>query len=163
MQIQILSDLHLEIERVGAPPGQEFYTCDIPVCAENLALLGDIGWTIQDGLFEWLRIQLKLFRVVFFLSGNHGACLARLPRVSRLISQTEPYRSTIVSCWSAAACISSLTQSVGRIRGSSAGFRGRSRSRCVHIWEVHISKQDALRPLPDTHRAGLHALDGAES
>ncbi|KZT11876.1 Ser/Thr protein phosphatase protein [Laetiporus sulphureus 93-53] len=78
MQIQVLSDLHLEVERVGAPRGEEFYTYDIPVCAEHLALLGDIGWTIQDELFDWLKIQLKLFKTVFFLSGNH-----------------EPYRSTI--------------------------------------------------------------------
>ncbi|KZT11879.1 uncharacterized protein LAESUDRAFT_746680 [Laetiporus sulphureus 93-53] len=39
MQIQVLSDLHLEVER--------------------------------HELFNWLRIQLTLFKTVFFLSGNH--------------------------------------------------------------------------------------------
>lgn len=73
MQIQILSDIHLEIERQGGNPGQEFYHYEIPVQAENLALLGDIGWTIDDRLFQWLKTQLKLFRTIFFVSGNHGA------------------------------------------------------------------------------------------
>ncbi|KAG6876118.1 hypothetical protein C0992_000914 [Termitomyces sp. T32_za158] len=71
MKIQILSDLHLEIERTSSTPGCEFYSYDIPVRAENLALLGDIGWTVDDRLFEWLEVQLKLFKTVFFVSGNH--------------------------------------------------------------------------------------------
>ncbi|KAI0047035.1 Ser/Thr protein phosphatase protein [Auriscalpium vulgare] len=74
MQVQILSDLHLEIER----PGSEFYQYDVPVRAEQLALLGDIGWTVDGRFFEWLERQLKLFKTVFLVSGNH-----------------EPYRSTI--------------------------------------------------------------------
>ncbi|OBZ71441.1 hypothetical protein A0H81_08769 [Grifola frondosa] len=78
MRVQVLSDLHLEIERQGSAPGQEFYHYDIPVHADHLALLGDIGWTIDDRLFEWLRIQLRLFKTVYFVSGNH-----------------EPYRSSI--------------------------------------------------------------------
>ncbi|KAI0061039.1 Ser/Thr protein phosphatase protein [Artomyces pyxidatus] len=78
MQIQIISDLHLEIERPGSEPGREFYHYNIPVRAEHLALLGDIGWTVEDRLFEWLEAQLKLFKTVFFVSGNH-----------------EPYRSSI--------------------------------------------------------------------
>ncbi|KAH0581699.1 hypothetical protein J132_00641 [Termitomyces sp. J132] len=78
MQIQILSDLHLEIERPSSTLGREFYYYDIPVRAEHLALLGDIGWTIDDRLFEWLEAQLKLFKTVFFVSGNH-----------------EPYRSSM--------------------------------------------------------------------
>ena len=72
MKIQILSDLHLEVERPAVVEGQEFYFYDIPVHAEHLALLGDIGWTVQDELFDWLRAQLKLFKTVFFVSGNHG-------------------------------------------------------------------------------------------
>ncbi|EIM86675.1 Ser/Thr protein phosphatase protein [Stereum hirsutum FP-91666 SS1] len=80
MQIQILSDLHLEIERPSrTEPGQEFYHYDsIPVKAETLALLGDIGWTVEPRLFEWLESQLKRFTTIFFVSGNH-----------------EPYRSTV--------------------------------------------------------------------
>lgn len=78
MQIQILSDLHLEIERPNSEPGREFYHYDIPVRAETLALLGDIGWTVEDRLFEWLRDQLRLFKTIFFVSGNHGTCATRL-------------------------------------------------------------------------------------
>ncbi|CAL1707210.1 unnamed protein product [Somion occarium] len=78
MQVQILSDLHLEIERQGGAPGREFYHYDIPVRAEHLALLGDIGWTVDERLFQWLRDQLKLFKTVYFVSGNH-----------------EPYRSSV--------------------------------------------------------------------
>lgn len=69
MQIQILSDLHLEVERPG---GQELYCYDIPVHAETLALLGDIGLTAELKLFEWLELQLMKFRTIFFISGNHG-------------------------------------------------------------------------------------------
>ncbi|KAL4252712.1 Metallo-dependent phosphatase-like protein [Abortiporus biennis] len=71
MKIQILSDLHLEIERPNAPRGKEFYHYEIPVQAETLALLGDIGSTIHDQLFDWLKIQLNKFKLVLFLSGNH--------------------------------------------------------------------------------------------
>jgi len=78
MQIQILSDLHLEVERSSSRPGEEFYFYDIPVHAEYLALLGDIGWTLEDRLLVWLREQLKKFKTLFFLCGNH-----------------EPYRSSI--------------------------------------------------------------------
>ena len=73
MRIQILSDLHLEVGRRGYPEGRESYNYDIPVCAEYLALLGDIGRTVDDQLFEWLRIQLKQFKVLFYVMGNHGA------------------------------------------------------------------------------------------
>ncbi|GBE87486.1 Ser/Thr protein phosphatase protein [Sparassis latifolia] len=78
MRIQILSDIHLEMERPGSAPGQEFYHYDIPVCAEHLALLGDIGWTVDERLFEWLRAQLRLFKTIYYVAGNH-----------------EPYRSSI--------------------------------------------------------------------
>ena len=79
MKVQILSDLHLEIERTGAKEGEQFYTYDIPARAEHLALLGDIGWTVNDGLFDWLREQLKVFKTVFFLSGNHGGLPINTP------------------------------------------------------------------------------------
>lgn len=58
MQIQILSDLHLEIERqgVGSEPECDLvYGYDFPAKAETLALLGDIGWTIEPRLFDWLE------------------------------------------------------------------------------------------------------------
>ncbi|EFI28188.1 hypothetical protein CC1G_14215 [Coprinopsis cinerea okayama7 len=67
VDIQILSDLHLEFER-GEDP---LYTFDFPACAPNLALLGDIGWTRDERLFVWLEFQLTRFERVFFVSGNH--------------------------------------------------------------------------------------------
>ncbi|KAF9010808.1 hypothetical protein BDQ17DRAFT_1387956 [Cyathus striatus] len=72
--IQLLSDLHLEVERGDEP----LYTFDFPACAPNLALLGDIGWTGDDLFFTWLELQLARFKRVFFVSGNH-----------------EPYASTL--------------------------------------------------------------------
>ena len=72
MRIQILSDIHLEIERQNSKPGEEFYIYDVPVHAEYLALLGDIGWTVDDRLFVWIKQQLRNFKTIFFVSGNHG-------------------------------------------------------------------------------------------
>src|ERR1700722_318365 len=68
--IQVLSDLHLEVERAGVgQPG--LYEFDFPAHAENLAILGDLGSTNDDRFFEWLDIQLRRFRRVFFVPGNH--------------------------------------------------------------------------------------------
>ena len=75
MKLQIISDLHLEVERPGAIEGQEFYNYEIPVQAECLALLGDIGYTFNDELFAWLEAQLRKFEIVFFVAGNHGEYL----------------------------------------------------------------------------------------
>jgi hypothetical protein len=72
MRIQILSDLHLEIERKNYPEGRQFYHYEIPVEAESLALLGDTGCTVDDQLFSWLRIQLTRFKMIFYVMGNHG-------------------------------------------------------------------------------------------
>lgn len=73
--IQLLSDLHLEIERGLSP----LYTYNFKPSALNLALLGDIGWTRDDRLFEWINLQLTRFERVFFVPGNH-----------------EPYGTTLV-------------------------------------------------------------------
>ena len=76
-QIQIISDLHLEIERQDHP----LYIYDFPLCAPNLALLGDIGWTRDERLFQWLETQLLRFKRVFMVAGNHepyGSALVRL-------------------------------------------------------------------------------------
>lgn len=91
VRIQLLSDLHLEIERSPSSATQAdsgtdaaelgLYHYDFPAVAPILALLGDIGTTIDDRLLDWLREQLTRFELVFFLPGNH-----------------EPYWSTIVSC-----------------------------------------------------------------
>lgn len=64
VQLQILSDLHLE-----APPAYDVY--QIPPRAPYLALLGDIGDSKSTGLINFLVQQLKNFDVVFFLLGNH--------------------------------------------------------------------------------------------
>jgi len=73
-RIQLLSDLHLEIERGSRP----LYEYDFPAHAPNLALLGDIGWTRDSRLFEWLEAQLARFRRVFFVSGNHEPYVSTL-------------------------------------------------------------------------------------
>lgn len=85
VRIQLLSDLHLEIERSSSP----LYTYDFKASAPALALLGDIGWTRDDRLFKWLLLQLKHFKRVFFVRGNHE------PYVSTLVF-TISFHSTIV-------------------------------------------------------------------
>jgi len=66
--LQILSDLHLE-----APPHYNNYP--IPPAAAYLALLGDIGTPGPHTaeFLSFLRIQLKQFRAVLFVPGNHEA------------------------------------------------------------------------------------------
>ena len=68
MQIQLLSDLHLEVNR----PEEPSYSYNFPAHAKVLALLGDIGCAVHDELFTWLRCQLQRFVLVFFVMGNHG-------------------------------------------------------------------------------------------
>ncbi|KAI9658845.1 MAG: hypothetical protein M1831_003871 [Alyxoria varia] len=65
MQLKILSDLHLE-----APAAYDVFEIR-PEKATHLALLGDIGNVRDEGPFEFLKRQLALFSVVFFLLGNH--------------------------------------------------------------------------------------------
>ncbi|WEW61446.1 hypothetical protein PRK78_006936 [Emydomyces testavorans] len=64
VDFQILSDLHLE-----APPAYDIF--DIPAKAPHLALLGDIGNIRDEGFFSFIEAQLRKFRTVFFLPGNH--------------------------------------------------------------------------------------------
>ena len=64
-QIQIISDLHLEIER----PNAQLYIYEFPVCAPNLVLLGDIGWTRDERLFQWLEVQLSRFKRCLWSQG----------------------------------------------------------------------------------------------
>lgn len=71
--IEIVSDLHLEVERRGAKEGQEFYYLDLPITAPHLALLGDIGCTWHDAFWVWLERQLYGRKTVLFVLGNHGA------------------------------------------------------------------------------------------
>lgn len=63
-KIQILSDLHLE-----SPQAYDVF--HIEPKAPYLALVGDIGYVKDRGFFDFLRKQLRVFRVVFLVLGNH--------------------------------------------------------------------------------------------
>lgn len=64
MEIQIISDLHLE-----SPQAYDYY--EITPTAPHLALLGDIGCVCDPGYIIFLTTQLKQFRIVFHVLGNH--------------------------------------------------------------------------------------------
>lgn len=64
MDIQILSDLHLE-----SPKAYDVYK--ITPSAPHLALLGDIGCVCDPGYLTFLSAQIKQFRIVFHVLGNH--------------------------------------------------------------------------------------------
>ncbi|KAI9159112.1 Phenol 2-monooxygenase [Paramyrothecium foliicola] len=68
MSIQILSDLHLE-----QPKAYDVY--EIVASAPYLALLGDIGLAEKHktDLLDFLLQQLKQFKAVLFVPGNHEA------------------------------------------------------------------------------------------
>lgn len=63
--IQILSDLHLEID-------QQYPAFDIPVHAKTLVLGGDIGRLVDyDNYRNFLQKQTDQFETVFLILGNH--------------------------------------------------------------------------------------------
>ena len=65
--IQIVSDLHLEV-----PKAYDVY--EITPAAPYLALLGDIGSVAHgDDFYAFLTRQLRQFRAVLFVPGNHEA------------------------------------------------------------------------------------------
>ncbi|KAL1872954.1 hypothetical protein Daus18300_004094 [Diaporthe australafricana] len=64
MELQILSDLHLE-----SPKAYDFY--EIKPTAPYLALLGDIGCVSDPAYLTFLSAQVAQFRIVFHLLGNH--------------------------------------------------------------------------------------------
>ena len=64
MEIQVLSDLHLE-----SPAAYDIF--EIPPSSPYLALLGDIGNTNHVDMISFLRKLLYQFRTVFFVLGNH--------------------------------------------------------------------------------------------
>ncbi|KID93286.1 calcineurin-like phosphoesterase, partial [Metarhizium majus ARSEF 297] len=68
MDIQILSDLHLE-----SPKAYDLYT--IPPKALYLALLGDIGNVVahKDDILAFLTRHLCQFKAILFVPGNHEA------------------------------------------------------------------------------------------
>jgi hypothetical protein len=61
---QVVSDLHLETEA-------SYKSYSLKQTAPNLALLGDIGRTADDGLFVFLERQLRRYWNVFYVMGNH--------------------------------------------------------------------------------------------
>ncbi|GJJ14520.1 hypothetical protein Clacol_008784 [Clathrus columnatus] len=69
MDLQLISDLHLEM----GENENTLYRYNLPQCAPDLALLGDIGCTKDPRLFEWLDLQLTRFKRVFFIMGHHEA------------------------------------------------------------------------------------------
>ncbi|OAA35031.1 hypothetical protein NOR_08123 [Metarhizium rileyi] len=68
MDIQILSDLHLE-----SPKAYDLY--NIPPKASYLALLGDIGNVVahKDDILSFLTRHLRQFKAILFVPGNHEA------------------------------------------------------------------------------------------
>ena len=68
MAVQILSDLHLEAPKA-------YSICEIVPKAPYLALLGDIGNIVshKDDCLAFITEQLKQFRAVLFVPGNHEA------------------------------------------------------------------------------------------
>ncbi|KAG6011314.1 hypothetical protein E4U43_008401 [Claviceps pusilla] len=64
-QVQLLSDLHLEI-------GQQYSSYTFPVSAPFLLLAGDIGRLIDyDGYRQFLEAQVCRYKKVFLVLGNH--------------------------------------------------------------------------------------------
>lgn len=62
---QILSDLHLEVNR-------EYHSFEIPVCSNYLILAGDIGRLVDyEDYLVFLEKQTRNFKTVFLVLGNH--------------------------------------------------------------------------------------------
>ncbi|KAJ5711825.1 hypothetical protein N7488_005981 [Penicillium malachiteum] len=62
--LHIVSDLHLE-----KPAAYDVF--EIPPKSPYLALLDDIGAVADEGFFPFIETQLRQFKIVFFLLGNH--------------------------------------------------------------------------------------------
>ncbi|KAH6886366.1 Metallo-dependent phosphatase-like protein [Thelonectria olida] len=84
MEIQIIADLYLENPKV-----YDIY--DIVPKAPYLALLGDIGNIVahEDDYYEFLTRQLKQFRVVFLVAGNHEPYHASWPEALEIFHYFE--------------------------------------------------------------------------
>lgn len=85
IQIQVVSDLHLETP-ASRPTYSDF---DVESGSHYLALLGDIGNVVHPGLSDFLERQLRRFRVVFFLLGNHEAYGTTYQHAKRIMSEIE--------------------------------------------------------------------------
>ncbi|KAI0378372.1 Metallo-dependent phosphatase-like protein [Hypomontagnella monticulosa] len=84
MAIQVLSDLHLE-----APKAYDVF--EITPKAPYLALLGDIGNIVshKDDCLAFLTQQLRQFRVVLFVPGNHEAYHSNWPETLKVLRAFE--------------------------------------------------------------------------
>ncbi len=83
VDFQIMSDLHLETPL--ARPAYSEFPARITPQRPYLALLGDIGYACDNGLFEFLEDQLHHFQIVFFLLGNHEAYGTSFPAAKGLV------------------------------------------------------------------------------
>ncbi|KAI2620188.1 calcineurin-like phosphoesterase [Hypomontagnella submonticulosa] len=84
MSIQVLSDLHLE-----APKAYDVF--EITAKAPYLALLGDIGNIVshREDCLAFLTQQLRQFRIVFFVPGNHESYHSDWPETLRTLRAFE--------------------------------------------------------------------------
>ncbi|KAF2278515.1 uncharacterized protein EI97DRAFT_431740 [Westerdykella ornata] len=84
MALQILSDLHLE-----APKAYDIF--EIAPKAPYLALLGDVGNIAKDkdDCLAFLTQQLKQFRAVLFVPGNHEAYHSTWPETLSILRAFE--------------------------------------------------------------------------
>ncbi|KAK1996225.1 calcineurin-like phosphoesterase [Colletotrichum falcatum] len=84
MALQIVSDLHLE-----APKAYDMF--DIVPRAPCLALLGDIGNVAahKTDILAFLIRQLKSFRTVLFVPGNHEAYHSSWPETLKILRNFE--------------------------------------------------------------------------
>lgn len=86
VNFQILSDLHLE-----SPAAYD--TFEVQPRAPYLALLGDIGYVKDAGFFHFLHRQLKAFRIVFLVLGNHepyhSAWAGAISEVNRFKAESD--------------------------------------------------------------------------
>jgi len=81
MRLKIVSDLHLE-----APAAYDVFEIR-PDDAQHRALLGDIGYTKDPGLYQFLSHQLLHFTIVFFVLGNHEPYQSNWPSAVAQINQ----------------------------------------------------------------------------
>ncbi|KAK4111397.1 ser/Thr protein phosphatase superfamily [Canariomyces notabilis] len=92
-QVQILSDLHLEI-------GQQYSTFTFPATAPFLLLAGDIGRLIDyDGYRSFLESQAARYTKVFLVLGNHefyGMDYASGLETARRLSQEPSLSDKVV-------------------------------------------------------------------
>ena len=84
MAVQILSDLHLEVNK-----GYDVF--EITPKAPFLALLGDIGNVAKhkDDFLGFLTRQLEQFQAVFFVPGNHEAYHSSWPETLDILREFE--------------------------------------------------------------------------